>query len=291
MAQPKRSRIESWKQAFDRLKNHKGDYNAQHYAPYISIHDFSSVGRVSRTKFAGRVVHTMSDLETGLLRELQWAGATYIFDQVALADFEKCNVDETVEIARRIGVDHSVHKRDLSPSVMTTDIVAKYFSPGAPPSHKLHAFAVKPTSAVTIDRTASAKRQREAERTIEKLEIERRFWASKGVKWSLVTSDDIDPIRVRNIEFLLTASKPIWPDNEVGQILELLSAVDPDTKILDLWTASGRLEPEFWNAGSAVDCLRWFVSTRQIQFKLDVPFGSQCRVRDFDISEPVSRPT
>lgn len=288
MAQPKRSRIENWKQALDRLRKGKGDHTAKDYAPYITIHDFSSVGRVSRTKYAGRAMHLMSDLETGCLRELQWAGAINIFDQVALADFKNCNVEKTVEIARKMGVDHSLHKRDQSPSVMTTDFVAKYLFPGNPPAEKLHAFAVKPTSAVRIDRKTSSGVQREAERTIEKLEIERRFWASENVKWSLVTSDDINPTRISNIEFFLSATRPSWLHNQADQILHLLSQADRNTRVIDLRSRSSSLNAHFSKPKNIVDSLRWLICERQLDFNLTIPFGVHCRVEDFELIKPVN---
>ena len=44
-------------------------------------------------------------------------------------------------------------------------------------------------------------------RTIEKLEIERRYWKEKGIDWAIVTEEDISIQKAKNIEWLYTAAK------------------------------------------------------------------------------------
>jgi hypothetical protein len=41
-------------------------------------------------------------------------------------------------------------------------------------------------------------------RTIEKLEIERRYWLEKGIDWKIVTEREISRQKARNIEWLYT---------------------------------------------------------------------------------------
>jgi hypothetical protein len=43
-------------------------------------------------------------------------------------------------------------------------------------------------------------------RVLEKLEIERRYWSARGVKWELVTEREINRTKARNIEWLSQAS-------------------------------------------------------------------------------------
>lgn len=44
-------------------------------------------------------------------------------------------------------------------------------------------------------------------RTIEKLEIERRYWAKQGVDWRIVTENEISRQKAKNIEWLYTAER------------------------------------------------------------------------------------
>lgn len=45
-------------------------------------------------------------------------------------------------------------------------------------------------------------------RTIEKLEIERRYWKQKELPWYLVTEREIDPVAKANIDWLYVTSLP-----------------------------------------------------------------------------------
>ena len=39
-------------------------------------------------------------------------------------------------------------------------------------------------------------------RTIEKLQIERQYWADQGIDWRIVTERDVSPVLTRNLEWL-----------------------------------------------------------------------------------------
>lgn len=39
-------------------------------------------------------------------------------------------------------------------------------------------------------------------RTIEKLEIERRYWVAQGIDWGIVTERELPPVLLRSLEFL-----------------------------------------------------------------------------------------
>jgi hypothetical protein len=48
-------------------------------------------------------------------------------------------------------------------------------------------------------------------RTVEKLEIERRYWAALGIDWAIVTEHEIPLQKCRNIELIDTSA--ILPEN------------------------------------------------------------------------------
>ena len=54
MAKPKRSRLKK-KQNEDRLRAGHGDPESERYKPFLLIHDFSSLGRISRIRYEDRV--------------------------------------------------------------------------------------------------------------------------------------------------------------------------------------------------------------------------------------------
>lgn len=62
------------------------------------------------------------------------------------------------------------------------------------------------TSNGEMVRSIKKKKDLDNPRVREKLEIERRYWAKHGVDWKLVTEDEINQQKARNIEWLFQAS-------------------------------------------------------------------------------------
>jgi hypothetical protein len=54
-------------------------------------------------------------------------------------------------------------------------------------------------------RTIKMTAELENPRTLEKLEIERRYWAMQGIEWRIVTEHEITRQKAKNIEWLYTA--------------------------------------------------------------------------------------
>lgn len=273
MPSPKRKRIENARQAKDRLAKGQGNYLKSDYAPYITIHDFSSQGLASRILHNGRIVQSMSNNETAFLRELQWAGAHEIFDQVALADFENLSVDETVKIASDLGISHPVHSKDGSPSVITTDFVAHWKTTDG--QEEVHAFAVKPVKELIVDPEKSVTSKTGEYRTIDKLEIERRFWKARDIKWSLVTDHDLSQTRKSNIEhFLLTPKMALANFDRrafLAFLAEYLAVARRTDKLEDLAHATGSPAHDL-TAAQLIEAVRQLIADRSIEFDLDVKF-------------------
>ena len=55
-------------------------------------------------------------------------------------------------------------------------------------------------------RTIKCSSELSKRRTIEKLEIERRYWQRMGIDWKVVTEHDMSIVKIRNIEWLHPAS-------------------------------------------------------------------------------------
>lgn len=284
MASPKRKRIQNDRQAKDRLRKGQGNYLDPEYKPYITIHDFSSQGLASRILHNGRIVQSMSNNETAFLRELQWAGAQDIFDQVALADFTECNVDETKEIAKKLGIKHPIHMKDGTPSVITTDFVARWKT--ADGHEEVHAFAVKPVKELLVDPEKSETSKTGEYRTIDKLEIERRYWERHEIKWSFVTDYDLSQTRKANIEhFLLGPQMDLKNFNReafLSFLAEYLLVARRTDKLEDLAYATGSPAHDL-TAAQLVETVRQLVADRSIEFDLDVKFEPSALLSAFKV--------
>ena len=154
------------------------------YSPWIRVQDFASRGVASRVKgrTTGRVHHLMSNNELAYFYILDWAeNVTDIREQYPLS-----NLELAVKIAAQAGIRYPTDNISGYPYVLTCDFMIT--TEGG-----LKARTVKMTSEL------------ENKRTLEKLEIERRYWDAQSIEWKLVTEREIPYQKARNIEWLYAA--------------------------------------------------------------------------------------
>lgn len=162
----------------------RGQGNLESYKPWIRIQDFASRGVVSRIKSnkTNRIIHLMSKNELYYFYLLEWADHVLdIREQFPLID-----VEMTTTIAKKIGVKHPIDNESGFPYVLTCDFLITM-------------------SDRTIARTIKQSSELSNKRTLEKLEIERRFWQDKGVDWGIVTEHEISNQKAKNIEWIYFA--------------------------------------------------------------------------------------
>ena len=152
------------------------------YKPWLTVRLVASKGRSHRPmgRTTGRVHHFLSDIERRAFLIYDWAqNVTDIREQFPL------DRAATQRIAGDMGVRHPTYPGGSVPVVMTTDILLDVVVDGRP---MLAARAVKP--AADLDDA----------RTLEKLEIERRYWAEQEISWGIVTERDLPPVLIANLE-------------------------------------------------------------------------------------------
>lgn len=162
----------------------RGQGNGMNYKPWITIQDFASCGMVSRVKgrTAGRIHHLLSNYETSLFFLLDWSDkVTDIREQ-----FPLLNLSDAIDIAERAQIRYPYDPASDFPYVLTSDFCIET-------SFGMEIISVKLSSELTKARVR------------EKLEIERRYWLSQGIKWRIVTENEIDVAKARKIEWLAQA--------------------------------------------------------------------------------------
>lgn len=162
----------------------RGDGHGQAYAPWLTVQRVPTRGQANRIhgRASGREHHLLSDLEAQCLYALDWLDdVTDVREQYPLLPLEA-----TLTIAAELGVSPPAHPRLGYPIVMTTDFLVTREGPfGA-----IHeAIAVKPSSALAD------------ERTLAKLEIERRYWAARSSRWNLVTERELPHALIHNLRW------------------------------------------------------------------------------------------
>lgn len=167
-----------------RIKEGRGMGSGDEYIPWIKIQDVPSLGRSSRFKGikTGRQHDVLSDMERNYLYFLEYSDNVIdVKEQYPLLPLE-----ETLSIAKELGIEHPRNPKTGDYIVMTTDFFISLQQHG-----KL----------IDVARTIKSKDDLLERRIIEKFEVERIYWERKDVSWSMITEADMDKTIAENIIF------------------------------------------------------------------------------------------
>ncbi len=174
------------------IKEGRGSGRGDEYKPWITVRDLPSEGRSHRIfgHKSQRTHQLLSDLELAVFLLLEWDHeVTDIREQFPL------EIQVTNSIASDAGISHPAFsgiKQYMSSDFLVNSIDSKC------PKFVLQA----KRSEALVD-----------PRTIEKLELERRYWLEKEVPWFIVTELEIPKIAAKNIEWLYPAQRDaVEPD-------------------------------------------------------------------------------
>jgi hypothetical protein len=181
-----------------------GSGEGSNYQPMIHVQDFPSRGW--RNREIGWKTGRQHDYFSN--PELYYH---YILDHSkSVTDFREqfplLPIERTLEIAQQCGIRHPIDTMTREPIVMTTDFLILY-----------------PESIGTSRKARTIKLSKDlTKRTIEKFEIERRYWLSLGVHWAIVTERDIDMQLVGSLrwvhKFLPVSSLEPLTEDDVRRI-------------------------------------------------------------------------
>lgn len=252
------------------LKEGRGQGNGASYRPWLTVQDVSSLGRSSRihSRKTGREHHLLSDIETALFLLLDWSDSVIdIREQFPL------DRNETRRIAADMGVRHPVDTQSQTDIVMTTDFLIDMRIDSR---NVLIPRSVKPASELDKDRT------------LEKQEIERRYWQAKGNDWGLVTDFDLPAQRIENLRWLhemqslenmVAPYSEYWQDR-CNQFLTCLSQVTDITIrrfIQNLDRTHG------FATGEGLMVLRHLAANKKVMIDLDAKFDMHTPVNVLNI--------
>lgn len=255
------------------LKEGRGQGIGADYRPWLTIQDVSSIGLSSRILGCktGRDHHLLSKGEAGLFLLLDWsASVTDIREQYPL------DREETLRIASQIGVRHPIDAVSKTNIMMTTDFLVDVRSDVG---NKQFARSVK--LAVDLDDA----------RTIEKQEIERRYWKMKGVDWGIVTDKELPVQRIKNLQWLhelyslkdMTEPHPGYWETRCDRFLACLPQADSMSvkqfvRLLE--------DTQGFAVGEALKILRHLAANKRINIDLDVKFDMRSSMNSFGAIAP-----
>lgn len=155
-------------------KRHMGEGEGKDYKPYITTSEFNSLGTTSVIVDwkTGRGVHCLSQGETYWYYILRWDN-----NNIDIREQFPMKREETIKIAERMGFKHPGNDE----YIMTLDFLT------TEADGKFHAYSIKPDKEALTDRA------------LEILCIEKMYWESQGVPYSLLFKTDANLVLVHNI--------------------------------------------------------------------------------------------
>ncbi len=253
---PKHHRI--WNESVHKnyLRERRGCGTGSGYTPWIRVQDFPSRGVVSRVKgrTTGRVHHFMSNYELAYFYTLDWSNIVMdIREQYPLLDLE-C----AVNVAAQAGIAYPTDRVSGYPYILTCD------------------FMVTTTEGFKA-RTIKMAKELEKPRTLEKLEIERRYWLAKGIDWRIVTEYEIPLQRAKNIEWLYTAQDHYVQSSNYTQAQNILRLMLSNERYSIIEATQAVEKEHMLVAGMGLQLFKQLVWRGAITFNLNEPLDLNAR--------------
>jgi hypothetical protein len=182
------------------IANFDANARGRSYDPFLHVRDVPSKGRSSMVKGmkTGRTHHLLSDLEYDYFIKAEYE--PWILD--IREQYPLLPREETISIAKELGIIHPCYLGSNVPIVMTTDMVLTY---GGNNSYQELPVSIKYASDLCPSGNGGDEYNRTIERTIEKLQIEKRYWLRRCPRWALRTEEMRPLNRVRNLDAWRTA--------------------------------------------------------------------------------------
>ncbi len=239
----------------------------ERYVPWTLVREFGSLGQAARIfgRKTPRIHHLFSLLEQRVFFFFEWlAEVMEIREQFVLP------LAETLALAERHGIRHPRVRGEPVP--LTTDFLITIDRGNGP---ILIARAVKYLKDLDPATKGSA-------RTRAKLELERLYWASRGVDWGLITDRDIPVIFVENVRWVRPYQRfPAMSSLSTEQILEIsLVLTDRILATEEVLGASTKwCDAELGHEpGTALAIARYLIGTGQWHVDMHVKLGAWDRV-------------
>jgi hypothetical protein len=169
------------------IKEGRGSGEGKEYKPWLIIQDYPSMGIATRVMGykTNRMHHFFSNVQLQYFYLLEWDNNVHdIRENYPLLDLR----DVIKEKESDLRLDKFIDKESKIPFIITTTFLITLNNYG---NNQMYAArSIKYSSELS------------KKSTLEKLEIERRYWKEKGIDWAIVTNKEINNVKAKNIEWL-----------------------------------------------------------------------------------------
>lgn len=249
------------------IKENRGKGNGKDYHPWLTVRDLPSEGRSHRVMghLTGRTHHFFSDTELAAFLLIEWNP-----DVIDIREQFPLRIEDTLSLAEQAKIPHPAASGYHQ--IMSSDFFVDLSTSTGPQSM---AIQVKVSSDLMDPRT------------VEKLEIERRYWKRKGIPWYLITEKQMPSTVMANLDLLYSAR---LQDESLEVLFQSLPiyvstlADNPNTRLPDIGMLidhSYSLEP-----GTSLARLRALAALRVLTFDISIPWNKLVS-RDLHVVEDI----
>lgn len=245
------------------------------YKPWNTVSDFPSKGRVSRIRGikTGRIHHLLSDLQTKVFYLMDMEDLVIdIRENYPILDLDGISGREDLRF------DLFTNKENNEEFVLTTSFLITVSK-----GHKEVEIAYSVKYSNDLNKKLS----------LEKLEIERRYWNSKGIDWCIITEKDLPNVKIDNIEWVHSAI--IKEDNLISEneginnlILELIYYLNTKSGKLRILLAQYDSE-NLLEAGTALLLFKFALGKKILSINWDQPINLDKEFNDLVIAINIDR--
>jgi hypothetical protein len=240
------------KQIDKRFKEGRGQGQSSEYKPFIFVHEVSSDGRVNRVygHKSQRIHHLLSDLELAVFLLLDWQeNVLDVREQFPM------RVEDTKRISEDAGLPHQ--KFNGIYQVLTTDFVIDCQDEEHP------RFALQAKYSDELEKPS----------TIERLELERRYWKSKNIPWYIITEKEIPKTVLDNIKWLYPIQQDKLQNSDLQHYYQLFISEFEKQPKQPLVTITQKIDLAYeLEIGTALYWLRNLLAKRFLVFDIEKPY-------------------
>lgn len=255
------------------LKEGRGSGEKSSYKGWLQVQDISSKGRSSRV-FCNtnlRIVHLLSDLQLYYFYLLEFDDEVIdIREQYPLLDFHELDIQLDPDLTNKL-----FDVKTKVPHIFTTSFLITRIDENNNPFYE--ARAIKTSSEL------------EKKATIERLELQRRYYEKKQINFGVVTEKEINKQMARNIGWVLTVYDiEDYPDL-VGNLVylkrDMLSYLSSSQETFQ--SIFQRLEKSYQlKEGLALILYKHLVATRQIKLDMTKKIDLSSKLDKYSIQIP-----
>jgi hypothetical protein len=249
----------------------RGQGVGSEYQPWITVQDFPSMGRVSRiygwkTK---RIHHLLSDIQTKYFYLLEFEESVVDIRE----NYPLLDIESVIKEKEDLDFDIFTNKESQTPYVISTSFLITLKDKNG--DLKYAARSIKAASEL------------EKKKTLEKLEIERRYWNQKNIDWGIVTQKEIPKQLVKNIEWIHSSKYDFEERGITEKEVQLMCAALKDN-IIRRNEALAKIISEFdyeynYQSGTGLYLFKYLIASK----KLNVDMKNEININKLSSSDIV----